>query len=291
MQEVANRGLRKKVGKRACFARIRPNYRICYMKIQSQRVKGVKESLSKGDLDILLIHPSYHRRIGSSVIPPIGLAYLATSLGKEGFTSRILDCARYFDSLDRLTIEKMKNWLGEKLSSFNPRIAIGIGPCTTSAIRSILAISETCRIIYPDIPLIFGGPLTLIPNQEWLFFDQLKAFAVVKGDGEVPLSNLLKRLRGQKSISNIPGVQTSPKKNVKPHFAEDLDSLEFPTWNGFARGSYKLSVRRDLFVYPFSTVTGSRGCPYHCSFCVSGNLIKYRKRSFENIQKEIESLM
>ena len=40
--------------------------------------------------DVLLIHPSYHRRRGSGVVPPIGLAYLTSSLRKEGFKSQIM---------------------------------------------------------------------------------------------------------------------------------------------------------------------------------------------------------
>lgn len=246
----------------------------------------MKEGLNKEGCDILLIHPSYHRRRGSGIIPPIGLAYIILSLRKAGFKAQVLDCALHFGSLDTLTIKQMKNWLRKELILANPRLAIGIGPCTTSAIRSIIAITDVCNEIYAEIPLIFGGPLTLIPHQEWLFFERLNAFAIVKGDGEYALSSILIQLCKQKSLSDIPGVQSSKNQLVKPYFIEDIDDL-YPAWDEFNMAAYKPSTRRDLFIYPFASMVGSRGCPHHCSFCISGQLIKYRRHSFEYIAEQV----
>jgi anaerobic magnesium-protoporphyrin IX monomethyl ester cyclase len=250
----------------------------------------MKKILANGSCDILLIHPSYHRRLGSGTAPPIGLGYLASSLRKEGFTLKIIDCALFFDSLDTLTIKEMKNWLQKKLILINPKLAIGIGPCTTSSIRSILAVVDTCRDVHPCTPLIFGRPLTLIPDQEWLFFERLNAFAIIKGDGEYVFNHVLTELQEGELSSNIPGVQTSENQQIKPHFIRDLDILPYPAWDMFEIHAYRPSIRRDLFVYPFASMVGSRGCPHHCGFCISGQFIKYRRHSFEYIAKQIEIL-
>ena len=250
----------------------------------------LRENSKKANCDILLINPLYNRRLGSGIIPPIGLAYLASFLRDEGFRPRIIDCSIYFDSLSISTIERMKKWLGEELTSIRPKIAIGIGPCTTSAIQSIQAIADTCKEIYPSTPLIFGGPLALIPGQDWLFFGELKASAVVKGDGELPLTHILTRLREGESLSGISGVQTSENQKIEPYFLKDLDSLPYPALDTFKMNCYKPSVRRDLFASPFAPIIGSRGCPFACGFCISGQFIKYRRRSFEKIAKEAEIL-
>lgn len=250
---------------------------------------GLKKNSDK-DCDILLIHPSYHRRLGSGVIPPLGLAYLGSFLRKEGFKPIILDCALYFDSLGTSTIEKMRKWLREKLALITPRLAIGIGPCTTSAIRSIHAIADVCKKTYPNIPLIFGGPLTLIPDQEWLFFEELNASVVVKGDGEYPLSKVLTQLREGKMVSGIPGIQTSENQNREPYFMDNIDNLPYPSLDMFEMDAYSPAVRRDIHVHPFASVVGSRGCPYRCNFCISGQLIKYRKHSFDYIAREVAIL-
>jgi radical SAM superfamily enzyme YgiQ (UPF0313 family) len=184
----------------------------------------------------------------------------------------------------------MKKLLRREITLVNPRLAIGIGPCTTSAIRSILAIADTCRDIHLQIPLIFGGPLTLIPDQEWLFFKRLNAFAVVKGDGEYALCRILTQLREGEVLSNIPGVQNSENQRIKPYFIEDLDTLPFPAMDIFKMDSYKPSIRRDLSAFPFASIIGSRGCPHHCSYCISGQLIKYRRHSFEYIAREVRDL-
>ncbi|HEY9245294.1 MAG TPA: radical SAM protein [Candidatus Methanoperedens sp.] len=250
----------------------------------------MRDDINKGNYDILLIHPSYHRRLGSGTVPPIGLANLVSFLSKTGFTSKILDCSLYFDSLESSKIEEMKNWLRNRLTLTNPRLAIGIGPCTTSSIKSILAVTDVCREVHPQIPLIFGGPLTLILGQEWLFFELLGAFAIVKGDGEYAVSNILTQLREGKALSNIPGVQNTINQQVEPNFIEDLNILPHPYWDLFNMSAYKPSIRRDLFIYPFAPVIGSRGCPHSCSFCISGQLIKYRRYSFEYIIEQVRIL-
>ena len=240
--------------------------------------------------DILLIHPPYHRRAGSGLVPPVGLAYLCSSLANAGYTYEVIDCALYFSSLDDVSLDKLGDWLQAILSEHSPRLAIGIGPCTTSAIRSILIISEICRRSHPDVPLLFGGPLTLIPQQEWLFFDRLKAFAVVRGDGEYVLPQLLASLHSGSISTPIRGVQTLDHRQALPRFEEDIDGLLFPDWRRFSLEAYRPSLRRDLFTYPFVPVIGSRGCPNACSFCVSGQLVKFRRRSFNSIASEVGKL-
>jgi anaerobic magnesium-protoporphyrin IX monomethyl ester cyclase len=234
----------------------------------------------------LLISPSYNRRLGSGIVPSIGLAYIASFLRSSGFTPHILDCSLYFDDLSILTLERMKKWLRKGLLAHRPRFAIGIGPCTTPTVRSIQTIAETCRETYPTIPLIFGGPLAMIPGQEWLFFKELKASAIVKGDGEFPLRDILVCLRECQSISGIPGVQVYEDEKIENFFVQDLDKLPYPAWDIFELGEYKPSVRRDLFVQPFAPIIGSRGCPFNCGFCVSGQYVEYRRQSYERTAAE-----
>jgi len=223
-------------------------------------------------------------------MPPLGLAYLTSFLRTEEFSPKIIDCSLHFNQQTTSEIGKMEKWLREQLVLNNPRLAIGIGPCTTSAIRSIHATVSTCRKMYPNKPLILGGPLTLLPGQDWLFFGELGASAVVKGDGELPLARILHRLREDKSVEGIQGVQTRAKRKIEPFFLKDLDALPYPAWDAFTLENYKPSIRRDLFANPTAPIIGSRGCPYSCSFCVSGHFIEYRKRSFEKIADEIKML-
>jgi len=218
-------------------------------------------------------------------MPPVGLAFLASSVRKAGFTCKIIDCALRFDTLDASTILKTMDWLHSELSLANPRLAIGIGPCTTSSIRSIVAIADLCKEKHSSTPLIFGGPLALVPDQGWLFFRRLNAFAVVKGDGEHPLVRVLTALQQGTTISHIPGVQAAEDQDTTPYFEKNLDECPSPAWDMLEILSYKPSIRRDLFVEPVASILGSRGCPYRCAFCLSG-LVKYRKHSYQYVAEQ-----
>jgi anaerobic magnesium-protoporphyrin IX monomethyl ester cyclase len=243
-------------------------------------------------VDIILIHPPYHRRLGSGRVFPIGLGYLASSAEKQGFKVAIVDCALQFGSLLPESLSRLKDWLANKLESIHPRHAIGIGPCTTSAIRGIKAVAAICRQVHPNTPLIYGGPLASLPNQSRLFFDKFDATAVVPGDGEEAICSILNTLSNGGELSSLNCI--SSHTHIAPiNVIQDIDMLPFPRreWD-IEQPGYALSIRRDLFSDRFATMITSRGCPYTCNFCVSNRLRNglYSKRSLENVINEIQEL-
>ena len=160
-------------------------------------------------------------------------------------------------------------------------------PC---AAASTPTLSGICNRI-PEIPLIYGGPLTSIPHQNWIFFKILNADAVIPGDGEHALAMLLERIRDKKGIENTMGVITNPKEKIQLNTIQNLNKLPFPARDLFPLSQYKLSVRRELFVNPFANMVVTRGCPFSCPFCLSGTLNNcQRRRSIENILCEIKFL-
>lgn len=242
-------------------------------------------------VDILFIQPPHQRRPGSGVTAPLGLAYLASYVRKKGFVPRILDSTVFFDNVDGPSIQRLKEWITNQIKE-KPQLAFGIGPCMTPTIRGTIAIADLCHEIYPEIPLIFGGPLASTRGQEWFFFERLHASAIIPGDGEIALAKYLYALQQKDVTETCEGVMTDPSQKVRPNVIEDLDQLPFPARDLFPHQSYYLSVRRDIFAYPFATVITSRGCPNICPFCVTGALSggRQRNRSLVNIAAEIEHL-
>ena len=251
-----------------------------------------KEKIMPDRIDIILIHPPYHRRWGSGSIFPIGLGYLASAAESHGFRVSIIDCSQIFASLHPIKLKQLSIWLTEKLKATNPKLAIGIGPCTTSTVRGINAIAHTCKHVLPNIPIIYGGPLASIPGLSQLFFEQFGAAAVVPGDGDQVICDILSALSEKRDLSYIDGVTTQDR--VAPdNIVKNLDTLLFPTRKWKSEGfDYRLSVRRDLFDGKFATMITSRGCPHRCKFCVSAILRngQYTKRSVNNVLDEIELL-
>lgn len=241
------------------------------------------------NVDLVLIHPPYHRRNGSGVIFPLGLGYIAAAAMEAGFTVRIIDSARQCCSLREDSLKQFLLWLSQELSTSSPRLAIGIGPCTTSSVRSIKAISGVCKDVCSRIPLIFGGPLASITGQERLFFEEFSASALVPGDGEYAVCDLLSALQRKVPLETVKQVVTPVSTIMTCNIVKDLDALPFPYRE---TGGYRLSARRDLFRPPFATLVASRGCPYTCPFCMSGLLRKghYHRRSLSNVTEEIMQL-
>lgn len=243
-------------------------------------------------VDFVLIHPPYHRRKGSGTIFPIGLGYLASAAENIGYKVSIIDCALFFGSLLPSQLSQLGAWLEPRLKSMNPRLGIGIGPCTTSSIRGTEAVAHICKNVLPNIPIIYGGPLASLPGQASLFFDKLGASAVVPGDGEKAICDILITLSGNSDLSHVHTVIT-PGKDDLMNVVEDLDSLPFPRrLCSVDSNGYVLSVRRDLFLGKYATMISSRGCPHRCKFCVSAHLHKgiYNRRSLDNIFNEISFL-
>lgn len=72
---------------------------------------------------------------------------------------------------------------------------------------------------------------------------------------------------------------------------EELDTLPFPSRILFApQEEYRNAV--SVTGNPMATILSSRGCPFSCSYCYKGIFgNRYRKRSVENILREIEGVV
>lgn len=236
-------------------------------------------------LDLLLINPPFHRRNGSGTIFPLGLGYILSSVNENGFKSEVLDCSHVISTYRAEDLCKLKKYLLEKLNSYIP-VLIGIGPCITTQVRALKIISDCCKKIYGRNRIFAGGPLASIDGQEWFFFDFLDLKYIVKGDGERAIVEMLKYAKKGIDISECKYV-TNPQKSFFNEI-EDINSLSFPQ-RPFIDGNVISTRRSDGQNKTVSMIT-SRGCLYHCKYCVSGNMKykKFRKRRFENIIDEMQ---
>lgn len=229
-------------------------------------------------VDVLLIHPPYHHRAGSGIIPPIGLAYVAAFLERENLSVSIIDCALDCHSQSQEGLEQFRVFLHKVLPEFSPSV-IGIGPTTTPALKSLYTLANVLRDFYPTIPLIYGGPFASMKDQLPIFFNLLGAAAIVRGEGEEVFPKLVRSIREHKR-EEIPGVAWS--ENDKPNYVitSDINQLPYPARHLLDNQRYKPSLRRNVFETPITAIYMSRGCPYRCNFCVSpllrGNRIDRR---------------
>ncbi|KAF0154325.1 MAG: radical SAM protein [Syntrophaceae bacterium] len=142
---------------------------------------------------------------------------------------------------------------------------------------------ETCRIIkakFPAVLLFAGGPeATALPL---ILLDCAPFDFVIKGEGEIVLTEVMNRLLKGDTLEDIPGVflngaKADSGKNQQP--VMDLNTLPSPFLTGTIDPSRYSGLLWEL----------SRGCPFKCGFCFeSRGVAGVRQISLERIRKELE---
>jgi radical SAM superfamily enzyme YgiQ (UPF0313 family) len=227
-------------------------------------------------MKILLVNPP-PRSINepNTLVPPLGLGYLAAVLEKNKIGVEILDASAL-----QLSWEEFK----QEVKRRHPSIIGYTG--TTPAIDTTF---KAARISRPYSKYqVLGGPHATLFGKE--VFQQSSDFDyLVIGEGEYIFLELARNLIAKKDPSTLAGLITKKKTNPRPPAIKDLDALPFPTRHLLPNHLYRYDLVKK---YPFTTIISSRGCPYGCLFCeksVFGNL--YRARSAENVVAEIEDLV
>lgn len=148
---------------------------------------------------------------------------------------------------------------------------------------------------FSDKLLVLGGAYATTFPKEALTSN---IDVVVRGEGEIPLLNLL----SGKPLSEIQGVlfrqDNSLIDNGLAPVVDDMDTLPFPARHLLPMSKYFQRSQRGSVTTTEKTITiiTSRGCPFDCNFCSLHNLEndygrKWRARSPENVMKEIDQLI
>ena len=242
--------------------------------------------MAKKNVDILFIIPPFHMRKGGGSFFPLGTGYIISSIELGGYTWEVINCTKIINSFFEKDLILFSKKLKESLDYYNPRV-IGIGPCVTTQLKALKIISDSCKQFFPNVPIFAGGPLTSIENQEWLFHEYLGIDCYIKGDGEYAVADVINAVKKEGDIKASKCISYKDYEFI--NFIEDINLLPFP-YREFDEDSY-FSVRRSDKSKKQAAMITSRGCPYSCNFCVSGNLkcnnINFRKRSLDNIIDEI----
>ncbi len=230
---------------------------------------------------IALISPKWTKK--ASDYPPLGLAYLAAVLEREGHEVKAFDFG-----LDPETP------LGEdvqRLVAFDPHL-VGI-TAMTIVYHSVL---DTAALLKAHLgrPIVIGGPhATLFP--EPILNETPVIDYVVRGEGEETILELVRVLESGdvEDLGAVRGLtyrlHGQPVSNPDRDLIQDLDGLPFPARHLFELQRYGLRTPEGR---PMFTVLSSRGCPYNCAYCFKGIVGRtYRQRSPDNIIAELRQVI
>jgi anaerobic magnesium-protoporphyrin IX monomethyl ester cyclase len=137
------------------------------------------------------------------------------------------------------------------------------GPQMVAAIEA----SREIRRLHPKIPIVWGGYFPSIYSDAALNAKYVDY--VVRGQGEEPLLELLEAIRGQRSLSAIPGVSyKDPVFGLHRHNPErPLKGPDAFPWSPFHRIPVDKYLRPSFFGKRTAAHQASIGCPFRCSFC------------------------
>ena len=203
-------------------------------------------------------------------LPPTDLMYLAAVAEKAGLDAKINDYSQNGD-------------YEADLKKFNPDYLV-VNIATPTLEHDLDAVKKA-KEICPNVVTIAKGAAFLTLAERIIKEHNELDFGIL-GEAE----NTLKEILEEKPKAEILGLYYKENDEVKftgnRPFIEDLDSLPFPARHLVDNNIYRRPDNNKVQ----ATIKVSRGCPFHCFFClatpVSG--AKVRRRSPENIVAEIK---
>ena len=210
--------------------------------------------------DLLVIPP----------LPPTDLMYLAAIAEECGFEAKIKDY-----SLGGDLIQDLKEFTPDYL----------VANIATPTFKSDMEAVAAAKALIPNLVTIVKGAPFLTYTDNVIYENPFLDY-VIMGEPELTLKDILQGVPNEEILGicyreNMQGVKNEPRP-----FNENLDDLPLPARHLIDNSIY---TRPDNGKVQ-AVIKVSRGCPYHCFFClatpVSG--VNVRKRSAENIIAEIK---
>ena len=209
-------------------------------------------------------------------IESLGVEYLMAYLKKNGHKVELIfdpgldnnlyykiKILKYFNRWDKL-IQKAVEW--------KPDI-VAFSALTNSFPYTL----EFLKLLkkYINVLFVFGGIHATALPEYVLENDEIDY--VIRGEGELALSELVSCLEKNKSINNIKNLCYKENGNIKINLMrpliKNLDILPFP---------YKESYYKARAFKTTLNIITSRGCPFKCTYCINNF---YKKKLLKNISK------
>lgn len=237
------------------------------------------------------------------ITPPLGIAYIAAYLEKQGHEVELLDTVALGGKKPTTALGDVWVRYGitdedviKKIEKAKPD-AVGITCMYTAYAGDAHRLAKLVKDNYPEMPVIFGGAhSSTFPE---LVLKDKNVDLVVQGEGEQTVLEIMKRLEKKEDILSSPGTVVrnngSITSNPPRGYISDLDTIPFPARHLLDMERYKNATMKEGYILrrPSTTIVTSRGCPGKCIFCTIHSVWgrKWRYRSAKNVVDEMEVLV
>ena len=232
---------------------------------------------------VLLVNPgSFAVGVNeATVVPPVGLLYIAAFLNNNGFRADVYDAGRGADSPDnvlRIIKDKRPEIVGLRVYYYN--------------IAWSRLLVEGIRKIDARIKVGVGGHVASYSPQK--IVESVGADFAVSGEGELPMLAVARNIcENKKFYEGVPGIFAKTADNqyysgMENARIKNLDDLPMPDYG--LVGGLELYSSRNKFS-PSAPIFTTRGCAFRCSFCsrhVFKSLVTFRSPG--NVIAEINAL-
>lgn len=224
-----------------------------------------------------------------AVLPPYGMACVASYLRKNGVDVTLMDANRAGTGVDEVT-----------------RAAVSAAPDIVGLYATTLGYSEAqemVRALKSALPattkFILGGPHAIGERGDVLRKNSDFDFSCL-GEGEICMLQLTAALSsGKTDLSGVTALVWRRENEIVENPVHQLISVDdVPT--PFAELGTLANYRQKAFAYrktPFAMVQTVRGCPFKCVFCSSPNYLttiqggKLRAHSIPWIERQLDYLV
>lgn len=213
---------------------------------------------------------------------PLGTLYVASSLMKAGHGVRFLNGA-FMGQREIL----------EELSAYSPDF-VGLYS-TAFGWKKALQTAKDVKRVLKGVFVCAGGPYP-VAMKDLCLRDGEDIDAVVTGEGELTVREILERLEAGRGLEGVLGVSYRDGGgrvvlNPPRPLISDMDSIEFPARELLGEAEDYIPPPATYKRKPVAVMLTSRGCNRRCIFCFQ--IDRHRKsgirmRSVENVLKEIE---
>ena len=223
---------------------------------------------------VVLFYPPYD---GPPLGAPLSLLCLAAPLLEAGFEVKLVD---------NLVAPDYEQTI---LRETQDALCLGISMLTGPHIGAAIRVAGAVKKVRPELPIVLGGWHASLATEQTLregFVD-----AIVRGQGELTLLELVQRIAEGKDWSGIKGL--SFKAGGKIHHEPErpvanINELPAPAYHLSDPGIYAAASGIRQLAY-----TSSVGCPYQCNYCTDQVFYKRRFNAYrvERVVNDLAELV
>ena len=215
---------------------------------------------------------------------PLGTLYVAAAMQQAGHEVRFFNGA--FMGHDEI-MAQVREYAPEFVGLYSTAFGWDKAKKTAAAIKQTL----------DKVFVVVGGPYPVALQEECLE-DCTDLDAVVTGEGEITVVEMLSRLGANLSLDGVEGVAFRSGqeiiKNPPRPLITDLDALPFPARALLGEAGKYIPPPATYKRRPVAVIMTARGCNRKCLYCFQ--IDKYRKsgiryRSVENVMQEVELVL